>query len=489
MAGRIRRFFGMDVPDHEPNLGDASERSAASLKRSAGARRSSALTGELGGSDGWTRVPEVMSDIDKVAKVCAMLPVSLRRETENGKKWKVINMQDPTAGYFVKLLRRPNLHQSPFEFYCTVFNQLLAYGNVYLYKYYGEGKSAPSELYVLDSRAVDFNVERTPLGWEKVFRYRSHAAVDNDWRAGVPGRGGKTDVGSSVGGNSPARGVLGVGGTLARPLPDIDDEVAELTQDEVIHITGQTLNLGPGVAPVYQYARRFNLAAALEIIATAHAANYGMRPLMVTAKDPFIDESKLEEMDRELQSRGNFEQTIHLMQGDWDVKELGTGMENMGDFHSWVKKGTDQIFGIPGTLAGEEDKAGSSKGAEEMTRLFKLVAVDPAIRAVADGLRDGLAPEWHKRREPLYVFFDTSRLVEANILAQTDHFESMLQQRVMTRNEVRRALNMEPVDGGDKFDDPMAINQGDGGRPRKNGDQRSATERQRNSEPSSGGGR
>ena len=488
MSNLLSRLWAFNTPPHggSPGRGDDSERAAVRAARGGASRDNETLLRELGGQDAWKRVPGALGGVALIARIAASVPVHLAEREEDGSLTKVVPGTEGHAGgksAFARLLRRPNRHQSPFQFFNCVFSQLKAYGNVYLWIKPG----ALRELYILNGDAVDVRLNSS---WHKEYRYKTWEPRDQGWVAGLPRHsyGGRQWFLTEDRRAGHGSGFLGVDGTLARPLPGREHDgkgYTYLRDAEVIHITDHTINQLVGISPVGQLARTFGLQAAIEIIASEWAAVGGRKPIIVAARDPATPHDKLEDARIELENRANFQSSVFVAGGDFSVQELGTGMDNMDETKMSNNTDIGRAFGIPPSYNQVEGQAGSSKGAEEQTRTFLTMTIMPLQRAVGDALRDGLYPEWHGSKTPVEVVWDNSELTKASLIARSQHYVDMLTNKTYTPNEVRKMERMEPIEGGDELLDPAMLS-GGMGRPNTDGSGRSDTEKSNNTRKDGG---
>lgn len=466
------------VPEHGGALRRTSEQERAdgAVKRSRRPRSSggSTLAREVNSPDAWTRVPAAMGGVALIARICASVPVTLVRKHSDGH----VEPVEPSSrddGEFARLLMRPNRHQSPYQFYNTLFNQLAAYGNVYIWIKPG----VPKELWILNGRSIDV---RLTAAWHKEYRYRSYEAAQQDWRSGIPTNtsGSLLDPfgGTLLHGDSPGRTFVGQDGVLSLPLPGRPRGDAILNESEVIHVTGQTLTTLQGVNPAAQFGRTFGLHSSVELMASEFAASGGRKPLLVAAKDPNTPPDKLDDAREELENRKDYESAVFVAGGEFSVQEFGTGMDKMDEARMASLHDVWRVYGVPPTYGGKEDADSSSKSVEEMTRIFIQTTIAPLQRAVGDALRDGLSPMWHTKSAPVEVHFDNSRLTKASLVARTQHYKEMLAGGVVSPNEVRTEEGKQPREGGDEYLDPMEMNARMGA-PNTDGSERSDTERSR----------
>lgn len=111
-----------------------------------------------------------------------------------------------------------------------------------------------------------------------------------------------------------------------------------------------------------------------------------------------------------------------------------------------------RIFGVPPHMIGKTDASTSwGSGIEQMSIGF----VRYTLRRHLDAIQQEINRKLWPRSKQFFGEFSTAALLEGDSKAQAEYFAKALggpgSQGWVTPNEVRRLLNMPPVDGGDKL--------------------------------------
>lgn len=114
-----------------------------------------------------------------------------------------------------------------------------------------------------------------------------------------------------------------------------------------------------------------------------------------------------------------------------------------------------RIFGVPPHMVGETSAATTwGTGIESMTTGFKLFTVMPHMRRVAKELTRKLFPVTGAKVSELFVDFDPDAIQVGDAKSQGEYFSRALGGNQlpgwMSQNEVRRAKNLPPIEGGDE---------------------------------------
>lgn len=123
-----------------------------------------------------------------------------------------------------------------------------------------------------------------------------------------------------------------------------------------------------------------------------------------------------------------------------------------------------RAFGVFPIMIGHSDKAATYASAEAMfsSHLIHTLAPWHALwtQRIDEFLLDGSGP--------LYVEFDTRYLTQGSMKDRAEWARTMIEMKIMTRNEVRDSFGLDATEGGDEFWSPANVAGGNGGQ--SNGD-------------------
>jgi HK97 family phage portal protein len=112
-----------------------------------------------------------------------------------------------------------------------------------------------------------------------------------------------------------------------------------------------------------------------------------------------------------------------------------------------------RAFGVMPIMVGQADKAATYASAEAMFSAHLIHTLAPWHelwrQRLDEYVLDGAGP--------LYVDFDTRYLTQGSMRDRAEWARSMIEMRIMTRNEVRDSFGLDAVDGGDEFWSPANI--------------------------------
>ena len=110
-----------------------------------------------------------------------------------------------------------------------------------------------------------------------------------------------------------------------------------------------------------------------------------------------------------------------------------------------------RAFRVPPQMLFELERATWSN-AEQMGREFLTYSLEPWLRALEGALTQALFSE--DERAIYRVHFDRDDLTRANLNDRATAINSLIASRVLSPNDGRRWLDMQPYDGGDEYANP-----------------------------------
>ena len=138
-----------------------------------------------------------------------------------------------------------------------------------------------------------------------------------------------------------------------------------------------------------------------------------------------------------------------LLEGDFDWKEMGLSPKDM-DFANLKHMSATDIalcFGVPSQLVGVPDSQTYANVAEARLALYEETII-PHLRKVSSDLNEWLVPMFDDRFS-LEFDIDSIPALSERVKRTYENVTSAVREGIMTRNEARQELNLEPVDGAD----------------------------------------
>lgn len=341
------------------------------------------------------QVSAVWSCVRLLAETVASLPLGLYRSDGNDRK--PLEQNHPL---YELLRRRPNLMMTPQEFREAMTCQLALWGNAY----------------ALISWIGDRPVQLTPMKPESVTPMRDGGEVTYHVA---------TDKGITV-----------------------------LARKSVLHLKGFGTSGTVGLSPLAHARNVLGLTVSADKYAAASFANGG-RPGGVLTLDRFLD-AKQRETVRQLY--GNLSATadnagkLWVLEGGMKYESISIPPDDMQMLQSrqFQLGEIARIFRVPSHLINDTEKSTSwGTGIEQLNIGFLTYTLRPYLTRWESVLRDALiSPE---ERDAIVIEHNVEGLLRADSQARASFYATMVQNGIMTRNQVRRLENWPAEPGADEL--------------------------------------
>ena len=316
----------------------------------------------------------------------------------------------------IDLLNRPNPLQSYSEFFNSLFGYVLLSGNAYILKV-GAEQGTPNELHQLrpDRIVIKGSGNPIPDKYEYVLQGKVHNTYEVDQENGF----------------SDLKHIK-----LWNPLDDY-------------------YGLSPMSAAAVEIDQ-FNMASKHNV----NLLNNGARPSGAVIFKPQDDqgfsvnltESQRQQLLTDLNNR--FSGTSNagrplLLEGDFDWREMGLSPKDMDFLNLKHMSATDiaMCFGVPSQLVGVPDAQTYANVAEARLALYEETII-PHLRKLSSDLNEWLVPMFDER---LRLEFDIDAIPALSERRRKiyENVTSAVREGIMTRNEAREIIGLQPVDGAD----------------------------------------
>ena len=316
----------------------------------------------------------------------------------------------------IDLLNRPNPLQSYSEFFNSLFGYVLLSGNAYILKV-GAETGTPQELHQLrpDRIVIKGSGNQIPDRYQYVLNGKVHQQYEVDQENGF----------------SDLKHIK-----LWNPLDDY-------------------YGLSPMSAAAVE-VDQFNMASKHNV----NLLNNGARPSGAIVFKPQDDagfavnltESQRQQLLTDLNNR--FSGTANagrplLLEGDFDWREMGLSPKDMDFLNLKHMSATDiaMCFGVPSQLVGVPDAQTYANVAEARLALYEETII-PHLRKLSSDLNEWLLPMFDER---LRLEFDIDAIPALSERRRKiyENVTSAVREGIMTRNEAREIIGLQPVDGAD----------------------------------------
>ena len=316
----------------------------------------------------------------------------------------------------IDLLNRPNPLQSYSEFFNSLFGYVLLSGNAYILKI-GAENGSPKELHQLRPDRIQIKGIGNPI--PEKYEYIINGRVQNTY------------------------------------LVDQDNGFSEVKHVKLWNPLDDYYGLSPMSAAAVEIDQ-FNMSSKHNV----NLLNNGARPsgaVIFKPKDDAgfnvnLSESQRQQLLTDLNNR--FSGTANagrpmLLEGDFDWKEMGLSPKDMDFLNLKHMSATDiaMCFGVPSQLVGVPDAQTYSNVAEARLALYEETII-PHLQKIASDLNEWLVPLFDDRLSLEFDIDSIPALAERKKKTY-ENVTSAVREGIMTRNEARKIIGLEPIDGAD----------------------------------------
>ena len=314
------------------------------------------------------------------------------------------------------LLNRPNPMSSGNEYFSSLYSYMLLSGNAYILKS-GPDFREPQELHLLrpDRMRIVASSRSIPEAYEYV-----------------------------------------IGGRVVERY-NVDQETGsgDVKHMKMWHPLDDHYGLSP-MASASVDIDQYNLAGKHNVNLLFNGARPSgaviFKPRDETGMATYLSESQRQQLMTDLKNR--FSGTSNtgrplLLEGDFDWKEMGLTPKDM-DFLNLRHLSAKDIalcFGVPSQLVGVPDAQTYSNMAEARLALYEETII-PLMRRVEGDLNEWLVPQFDDKLKLVYDYDNIPALTERRKMIYANVIEAV-RDGIITRNEARERLDLEPIDGGD----------------------------------------
>tara|TARA_R100000655_G_scaffold110046_1_gene167172 strand:- start:83 stop:2290 length:2208 start_codon:yes stop_codon:yes gene_type:complete len=316
----------------------------------------------------------------------------------------------------ISLLARPNPLQSGVEYFHSLISYLLISGNSYMIK--DKDTTAPTELYLLRPDRIHIKTGTSMI--PEAYQYKIDNKVINSYQV------------NPLTGYSQLKHIK-----LWNPLDDF-------------------YGLSPIVASAYNIDQH-NLAGLHNVGLLKNgctpSAMLKFQPTDETGASATLTDDQramlLQDLETRFSSSTNAGRPM-LLEGDFDYVQMGLNPKDM-DFLELMNMSAREIalcFGVPAQLVGIADQTYANV-AEARLSLYEETII-PLLQRLESDLNEYLAPLYDGDLSIRYDIDSIPAMAEKRKQIYANVSQGV-QQGILTRNEARERLGLEPIDGGDSL--------------------------------------
>jgi HK97 family phage portal protein len=238
--------------------------------------------------------------------------------------------------------------------------------------------------------------------------------------------------------------------------------VQTLSASEVLHLKGPWSNEDGtcSLSPVDLYRETFGLALVQNEYLSRFFANSAVPKGAIEIPATLGDEAAKQLRDSYERRHKGLENAhkIAILDGGMKFHELGAGNKDAQVLELYNATAGDisgRIFGIPPHMIGMVENTTSwGTGIEQQALGFIMFVVRPWYVGIEAAMNNALLSE--EARQRYYYEHNADGLLRGDFKSRMDGFAVMIQWGLATPNEIRRIMNMPPIDGGDECLKPLA---------------------------------
>src|SRR5215213_2557632 len=353
--------------------------------------------GERVSVDGSLQIGTVWACVRLISRTIATLPLVVYKEGTGGH-----GKPDSKHPLYDLLHYQPNLEMTAVEFWEAVIGNLLLWGNGYV-RIMRQGRRVVA-LYPLQSERLTVKRNRD--------------------------------------------------GSISYTYVDVLGNTSNFRETDLLHIKGFSLDGLCGLSPVAQARNTLGAAKAAERASSAMFAN-GMRPSGQMVAPTYLTPEQREQAHVMLTNftgagaRGK----VPLVEGGWKFEPLSIPPEDaqLLETRSFHVEEICRWFDVPPVMIGHSDKATTwGSGVEQIMLHFYKSCLRSHLKRIEMAIYSSLLRE-DEREEGYYVEFVIEGLLRADSGARASFYSTMVQNGLMSRNEVRKLENLPAVPDGDEL--------------------------------------
>jgi HK97 family phage portal protein len=236
--------------------------------------------------------------------------------------------------------------------------------------------------------------------------------------------------------------------------------------EDIWHLRGLSSDGFIGISPVEMARRAIYLAAVAEDHGATYFAN-GARASGI-AKLPGILKAdaklRLQESLQKAMSGDNKFKVVVFEQGlDWTQLSLTNEDSQYLETRAFQVEEIARIFRVPAILIGHPDKSSTYASAEQFMMSFVVHTLRPWLVRIEQSINKYLLTD--QERNLYFARFKLDALLRGDIVSRYAAYAVARQNKWMSANEIRALEEMNPIVGGDVYENPAIDKTGAGGSP------------------------
>jgi HK97 family phage portal protein len=241
-------------------------------------------------------------------------------------------------------------------------------------------------------------------------------------------------------------------GSILYLYRDYGGKLLELTEDQIFHVKGFSLDGLVGLSPISQARESLGIALAAEKTAASLFRN-SMRPGYALIAPNYMTKEQRARYEEELKPKliGSINAgSPALLEGGWTIQNISM---NPDDAQLLASRGFSvetvcRWFNVAPPMIGHMEKSTAwGTGLEQMNQWFLTYTLRSRLKAIEQEIRRSLLTA--AERLLYYAEFNVDGLLRADSAGRAALMQTYAVNGLRTRNELRALENQGPLEGGD----------------------------------------
>lgn len=242
---------------------------------------------------------------------------------------------------------------------------------------------------------------------------------------------------------------------LAYEYKTDDNKTIVYDAETIWHLKGLSSDGFVGVSPIAMGRRALMLSRAAEDHGVAYFQN-GARASGIAKLPGMIKEDARTRLQRSIESAMTGEKKFGIMvfeQGmDWQQISLTNEDSQYLESRAFQVEEIARLFRVPSILIQHPDKASTYASAEQFMLSFVTHTLRPWLVRIEQSINKYLLTD--EERKTYFAKFKIEGLLRGDTKTRYAAYASARQARWMSANEIRELEDMNPIPGGDEYENP-----------------------------------
>jgi len=229
-----------------------------------------------------------------------------------------------------------------------------------------------------------------------------------------------------------------------------------LKQEDIWHVKGLSTDGYMGLCPVTIARESIGLAMATEEYGARLFSN-NARPGGILEHPGKLKEDTAERLKKSWQAAhaggSNAHKVAILEEGmKWTAVGFSNDDSQFLETRNFQVEDIARIYRVPSVLIGHPDKNSTYASAEQFFLSFVVHTIRPWVTKIEQSINKYLISD--KDRPNYFAEFQLDGLLRGDIKSRYESYAIARQNKWMSANEIREKENMNPIEGGDAYENP-----------------------------------